>query len=47
MDNVIEYIKYLIDHLDYENNVEYSKEEVRRMLLSIIGEIITNSDSKG
>ena len=44
MDNVIEYIKYLIDHLDYENAKEYSKEEVRKMLLSIIGEIVTNSN---
>lgn len=44
MNNVIEYIKYLVENLDSENNVEYSKEEVRRMLLSIIGEIITNAN---
>ena len=44
MDNTIDYIKYLINNLDNENKMKYSKEEVRKILLSIIGEIVTNSN---
>ena len=44
MDNTIDYIKYLIDNLDNENKIKYSKEEVIKILLSIIVEIVTNSN---
>ena len=44
MNNTIDYIKWLLQNIECEEDerTSYSKLEVRKMLLSIIGEIVTN-----
>jgi hypothetical protein len=40
--DVIEYIKWIIEGLNKLNKENYSKKEVKQILMSIIGEIITH-----
>lgn len=41
-DVIINYIKWIIEELNKLNKENYSKEEVKQTLMSIVGEIITH-----